>query len=210
MFAGERAEVEELTSSYMDSLNEHCSTEGVETVDSEALKDLVVAADAAAAHTSVDRPLAGAKVCKSSGETSAPKAGPRQLAVLKKLMGAEGLKNLLKTGDVMDFSGAAIRVAEINAVQKRWSVSVLSGDVRMRTLEQKCPFFAAKSADADESSVDQPQQSSAPQSSAPQSSAEGQEKDLGTALQKKPLKHAIAGNATLNPASYVHFLLTYY
>ena len=141
-----------MTTLYMEKVRNLCLPEFMCAVDAEALKDLELAADAAAAHATLTQPLAGAKAVKSGDQSDT--VTPRPLVELRKLMGADGLKNLLRTGDTMDFSEAALRVAEVNAVQKRWSVSVLSGDVRNRSLEHKCPFFACKRATAAAEDVD--------------------------------------------------------
>ena len=120
--AGDNAEVQEMTTLYMEKVRNLCLPEFMCAVDAEALKDLELAADAAAAHATLTQPLAGAKAVKSGDQSDT--VTPRPLVELRKLMGADGLKNLLRTGDTMDFSEAALRVAEVNAVQKRWSVNL--------------------------------------------------------------------------------------
>jgi hypothetical protein len=143
--AVDNAEMRATTSLYMENVLNLCSPDVISTVDAEALKDLEVAADAAAASASLMHPLSGAaKAGTSNEEASTTHTGPRTLVELRKIMGQHGVKNLLKTGDTMDFSQASVRLAEVNAVQQRWSGSVLSGPVRLRTIEHKCPFFAAR------------------------------------------------------------------
>ena len=136
--ASERAEVQEETDRFVESL--HANLDRPVQVNQAALEAMENAAQAAAMDAEKAQPLAGAAF--KSRTSDEPSIGPRPIDELRKLAGSDGVQKLLKAGDVLSFATAEVRVAEVNAVQRRWSVTKLTGKVRSRSLEHKCPFFA--------------------------------------------------------------------